>query len=96
MDGQININNRFDSKKFIKSIIRRLNQNINNLFAQIRNIATRQSIEWHGTSAKCNDGRCMLPTCTLCQIVNNGFNKDCARKDTYSYGCWGEATYFAT
>jgi hypothetical protein len=38
----------------------------------------------------------MLLTCTLCQIVRNGFNKECACKDTYSYRCWGEATYFAT
>jgi len=58
--------------------------------------STRECIGWHGTSAKCNDGQCMLPTCTLCQIVKNEFNKDCARKDTYSYRCWREATYFAT
>lgn len=57
--------------------------------------ATEECIGWHGTSAKCNDGRCMSPTCSLCQIIRNGFKKENARKDTSSYGCWGSATYFA-
>lgn len=60
------------------------------------NFATRECIGWHGTSARCHNGRCMSPACTLCQIVRNGFNKDCARKRTSSYHCWGANTYFAT
>ena len=60
------------------------------------NYATRECLGWHGTSAKCHNGRCMLPTCTLCQIVRNGFRRECARKNTSSYLCWGNATYFST
>ncbi len=56
---------------------------------------TEEYIGWHGTSAKCNNGSCMSSTCSLCQIIQNGFKKECARKDTTSYGCWGNATYFA-
>jgi hypothetical protein len=57
--------------------------------------ATQECIGWHGTSAECRNGSCMSSTCSLCQIVRHGFKKDCARKNTTSYGCWGAATYFA-
>ncbi len=57
--------------------------------------ATQECIGWHGTSAKCHNGSCMSSACSLCQIVQNGFEKECARKDTSSYRCWGNATYFA-
>jgi hypothetical protein len=57
--------------------------------------ANRECIGWHGTSAKCHTGQCMSSMCSLCQIIRNGFRKECARKDTSSYRCWGEASYFA-
>ena len=59
------------------------------------NFVTQECIGWHGTSAKCHNGSCMSLTCSLCQIIRNGFKKECARKDTSSYRCWGNATYFA-
>ena len=58
--------------------------------------ANRECIGWHGTSAKCHDGHCMSPLCSLCQIVRNGFKQESARKNTYSHDCWGDAVYFAT
>ena len=58
--------------------------------------AGKECIGWHGTSAKCNNGRCRSPACSLCQIVQNGFKNECARKNTTSYNCWGANTYFAT
>ncbi|CAF4716499.1 unnamed protein product, partial [Rotaria sp. Silwood2] len=55
----------------------------------------KECFGWHGTSAKCNNGSCMSSTCNLCQIIRNGFKKECARKDTISYNHWGAATYFS-
>ncbi len=57
--------------------------------------ATQECIGWHGTSTKFQNGSCMSSACSLCQIVQNGFEKDCPRTNTSSYKCWGAATYFA-
>ncbi|CAF2053907.1 unnamed protein product [Rotaria magnacalcarata] len=78
---------------------------INNAFLESRyqqfvhsnpKFANRECIGWHGTAAKCQNGQCKSSLCSLCQIIRNGFRRECARKDTSSYQCWGEASYFAT
>lgn len=53
-----------------------------------------ESIGWHGTGSKCYDGSCKHKNCTLCNIIQTGFKKQCAR-DSFSHHCWGNAIYFA-
>lgn len=60
------------------------------------NFATEECIGWHGTSALCRFGNCRSLICSLCQIVRHGFKKECARKDSYSHDCWGDAIYFSS
>jgi hypothetical protein len=84
--------NEIKSQKRVDTIYKINNPSLESRYQQfVRSnpkFATQECIGWHGTSAKCQNG-------SLCQIVQNGFKKECARKDTNSYRCWGNTYYFA-
>lgn len=57
-------------------------------------LSKRELIVWHGTSAECNNGTCMSPKCSLCKIIQEGYQKESAREHSL-FHYWRHATYFA-
>jgi hypothetical protein len=78
--------NEFRSQVRVEAIHKINNPSLESRYQQFvrsnTKFATQEDVGWHGTSAKCDNDRCMSPACSLYQIVQNGFKKDCARKYT--------------